>query len=107
MCLGVPMLVLERLGALAVCERGDERRTVSCALVGDVEVGAHVLVHVDTALRVLDAAEAALVEDAISALEAASAGRSLDGFFSDLVNREPELPPHLRPENQTKESKSR
>ncbi len=91
------MQVLERDGASALCERGEDRRRVSLALVGVVEPGTHVLVHVDTALRVLDADEAALVDDAIRCLEAANEGRSIDGFFADLSNREPALPPHLQP----------
>lgn len=95
MCLGLPMRILERDGFFAVCERRGERRRVSLALLGDVPVGDYVLVHVDTALRVADADEVARVEDALACLEAAADGRPLDGFFRDL-EREPELPPHLR-----------
>jgi hydrogenase expression/formation protein HypC len=97
MCLGIPMQVLEQDGATALCERRGERRRVSIALVGDVLPGTHVLVHVDAAIRVLDAEEAALVDDAILCLEAAREGRAIDGFFADLTGREPELPAHLRP----------
>jgi hydrogenase expression/formation protein HypC len=96
MCLGIPMLVLEHDGATALCERRGERRQVSLALVGDVPVGSFVLVHVETAIRAIDAAEAALVDDALLCLEAVSEGRPIDGFFADLTGREPELPPHLR-----------
>lgn len=96
MCLGLPMKVLEHDGFVALCERGVEQRRVSLALLGHVPVGACVLVHVDTALRVLDDDEAAKVEDALLCLEAIDMGGSPDGFFADLVGREPELPPHLR-----------
>jgi hydrogenase expression/formation protein HypC len=96
MCLGIPMHVLEQDGTTALCARGDERRRVSIALLEAVEVGTHVLVHGDAALRVLGADEAALVEDAIQCLEAVRDGRSIEGFFADLDGREPELPPHLR-----------
>jgi hydrogenase expression/formation protein HypC len=96
MCLGIPMQVLEHDGATALCVRRDDRRRVSLALVGDVAVGTHVLVHGDAAIRALDPGEAALVDDAILCVEAAREGRPIDAFFADLVGREPELPPHLR-----------
>ena len=96
MCLGVPMQVIEHDGVTALCERRGEQRRVNLLLVGDVPPGAFVLVHVDNAIRVIDAEEAALVDDALLGLEAALAGRSTDGFFADLTSREPELPPHLR-----------
>jgi len=97
MCLGVPMRVLEQDGVTALCERRGEVRRVRLALVGDVVPGGHVLVHVDTVIRVIDAEEAALVDDALDGLEAALDGRSTDAYFADLAAREPELPPHLRP----------
>jgi len=96
MCLGIPMQVLEHDGATALCERRGEQRRVNLALVGDVPPGAYVLVHIDAAIRVLDADEAALVDDAIQCLEAANEGRPIDSFFADLVGREPELPAHLQ-----------
>ena len=96
MCLGIPMQVLELDGATALCERRGEQRRVNLALVGDVPPGAYVLVHIDAAIRVLDADEAALVDDAIQCLEAANEGRPIDSFFADLVGREPELPAHLQ-----------
>ena len=96
MCLGVPMQVLEHDGSTALCERRGEQRRVSLALVGDVALGSFVLVHVETAIRAIDADEAALVDDALCCLEAVSEGRPIDSFFADLTGREPELPPHLR-----------
>lgn len=95
MCLGIPMEILEHDGFVAVCARGDERRRVSLALLGEVPKGAHVLVHIDLALRVLEPGEAARIEDALCGLEAIIDGRSPDAFFADL-DREPVLPPHLR-----------
>lgn len=96
MCLGVPMQVLEHDGASALCERRGEQRRVSLALIGDVAIGSFVLVHVETAIRAIDAEEAALVDDALRCLEAVSQGLPIDAFFGDLTGREPELPPHLR-----------
>ncbi len=95
MCLGIPMVVRECDGVSALCERRGETRRVSTLLVGDVLPGAYVLVHIEAAIRVIDAQEAALVDAALLGLEAAGAGRSVDGFFADLDAREPTLPPHL------------
>ena len=59
MCLGVPMSIVEGDDISALCQRGDEQRRVSLLLVGAQPVGTQVLVHIDTAVRVLDADEAA------------------------------------------------
>jgi hydrogenase expression/formation protein HypC len=56
-----------------------------------------VLTFQGTALRVLDADEAALTNDALDALSAVLAGGTdVKAHFADLVDREPELPAHLR-----------
>jgi hydrogenase expression/formation protein HypC len=95
MCLGLPMRVISGDDVTALVTRGEEQRRVSTLITGAVPVGAHVLVHLDSAVRVLDAEEAALIDQAISGLEAAARGESPDSFFADLINREPQLPPHL------------
>lgn len=66
-------------------------------LVGTQPVGTPLLVHLDAAVRVLEEAEAALIERAVAGLEAAGRGEDPEGYFDDLVNREPSLPPHLAP----------
>ena len=71
MCLGLPMRVVSGNEYSAVVERGDERRTVSMMLVGEVPVGAAVLVHINSAVRLLDEEEAADLESAIAGLERA------------------------------------
>ena len=101
MCLGVPMQVQSVSGLAADCvpHGGEgERRTVSLALVGPVEPGAHVLVHITSAVRVLDPAEAALIAGALSAVAAAAEGAPFEHLIADLIDREPELPAHLRPD---------
>jgi hydrogenase expression/formation protein HypC len=65
-------------------------------LVGAQPVGTVVLVHIDSAVRVLDEAEAKLIDDALEGLEAAMDGRDFDHLFADLVDREPQLPEFLR-----------
>lgn len=90
------MTVIECDHAVALCERHGERRRVSVALVGHQEQGAWLLVHIDSAVQVLQPDEARLIEDALKGLEAAMRGESIDHLFADLVDREPELPEHLR-----------
>lgn len=96
MCLGLPMTIVETDGISALCEYRDERRRVSVMLLAEPPVGAKVLVYIDTAIRLLDDEEARLIADALEGLGAALNGEDCDRFFADLVNREPQLPEHLR-----------
>jgi hydrogenase expression/formation protein HypC len=91
------MEVVECDGLTALCRRGDEQRRINLALVGPQPVGAHVLVHLDSAVRILDADEARLIGEALDGLAAAMRGEAFEGHFADLIDREPQLPPHLRP----------
>ncbi len=96
MCLGVPMRILEGDEISALCARGDEQRRVSMLLIGAQSPGSNVLVHIDTAIRLLNSEEARLIEDALKGLEAAMRGENFDSLFADLIDREPQLPEHLR-----------
>ncbi len=96
MCLGVPMSIVEGDDISALCQRGAEQRRVSLLLVGAQPVGTQVLVHIDTAVRVLEADEAALIDRALDGLAAAMRGEEFESAFADLVDREPQLPEHLR-----------
>lgn len=96
MCLGVPMRIIEGDEMSALCVRGDEQRRVSLLLVGPQPVGTQVLVHIDTAVRLLEADEAALIDRALDGLAAAMRGEDFESAFADLLNREPQLPEHLR-----------
>ena len=96
MCLGVPMILVEGDDVTALVERRGEQRRVSMLLVGPQAVGTTLLVHIDTAVRVLDAEEARLIDDALDGLAAAMDGRDFDHLFADLVDREPQLPDFLR-----------
>lgn len=97
MCLGVPMTVTDDNPTTALCRRGDEMRPVSMLLVGAQTPGTRVLVHIDTAVRVLDADEADAIDRALEGLAAAMEGRAFEHLFADLIDREPTLPEHLRP----------
>lgn len=79
----------------AVCERRGDQRRVSLMLIGAQPPDTWVLVHLDSAVRVLGADEARLIDDALDGVAAALEGRDFDHLFADLIEREPELPPHL------------
>jgi hydrogenase expression/formation protein HypC len=96
MCLGVPMRIVEGDEVSALCQRGEETRRISMMLIGRQEPGAQVLIHIDTAIRVLGADEARLIEDALHGLDAAMRGEDFESRFADLIDREPQLPEHLR-----------
>ena len=64
MCLGIPMTLLADGDMTAECGRGAETRTVSLLLIGPLPAGTRVLVHIDTAVRVLDAEEAEAIDRA-------------------------------------------
>jgi hydrogenase expression/formation protein HypC len=96
MCIGLPMRVLEGDEAQAECERRGAIHAVSMMLVGAQAPGTFVLVHLNSAIRVLEEGEAGLIDDALDALALAAEGGDVDHLFADLVGREPELPAHLR-----------
>jgi len=96
MCLGLPMTIVETDGISALCEYRNEQRRVSVMLLSEPPVGAKVLVYIDTAIRLLDDEEARLIADALEGLGAALNGEDCDRFFADLIDREPQLPEHLR-----------
>jgi hydrogenase expression/formation protein HypC len=95
MCLGIPMTVLADGDLTALCGRGEETRPVSLLLIGPQPAGTRVLVHIDTAVRVLDAEEADAIDRALEGLAAALDGRAFEHLFQDLIDREPVLPAHL------------
>jgi hydrogenase expression/formation protein HypC len=98
MCIGIPLQVVTCDDQMAVCEADGRRERLNVLLVGPQPAGTWVLAFQGSALRVLDPDEAAQTRSALAALEAAQAGgANLDHFFADLTDREPTLPPHLRP----------
>ncbi len=96
MCLGLPMTVIDGDDFSALCEWQGETRRVSTLLVGRQAAGIHLLVHLDSAVRVLEAGEAEAIGRALDGLAAAAEGRAFEHLFADLIDREPELPAHLR-----------
>ena len=106
MCLGVPMQVTDVDGLSARCAGPKGEEAVSLALVGPVAPGAHLLVHLGSAIRVVEADEARQIADALRALDAAMAGQPFDHLIADLIDREPQLPAHLRPAEKPAENKN-
>lgn len=96
MCLGIPMTVLDDGPYTASCGRGEAVRSVSMRLIGPQAPGTRVLVHIDTAIRVLDDQEADAIDRALEGLAAAMEGGAFEHLFADLIDREPTLPEHLR-----------
>jgi len=84
-------------GAMAVCARRGKRERISLALVDDAPAGTWILAYQGTAVRTMTPEEAAETTAALDALAAVMAGAdNVDAFFADLVDREPQLPPHLK-----------
>ena len=97
MCIGLPMRVVEVADGMAVCERRGEIARLNAMLLADVAAGDFVLAFQGSAVRVLGAEEAAQTDAALDALAAVMRGEDdLGAHFADLVDREPQLPPHLR-----------
>jgi len=96
MCIGFPMTVLKSEDGVALCERRGDKQQVSTLLIGAQSPGAKVLVHLGSAVRLLDDAEAAQIDDALDALQEVLDGKNVDHRFADIVDREPQLPEFLR-----------
>ncbi|WP_448189982.1 HypC/HybG/HupF family hydrogenase formation chaperone [Azospirillum sp. sgz301742] len=85
MCIGIPMRVLETDGILARCAGRGEERMVNLLLVGEVPVGAWVLVHIASAVRELDEEDVAPLNDALDAILLAAQGGNTDHLFADIL----------------------
>jgi len=110
MCIGVPMKIDRIEGMIAEAETAGadgtvERHSLDMLIVGPQPPGTWVLAFCGAARRVLDEAEAQQILDALAALGIAldagagpPPGQAIDALFADLVDREPQLPDHLRPQ---------
>jgi len=97
MCVGIPMRVLGSEDGMAECEGRGRRERVNAMLLGDLTPGTWILAYQGAAVRALSEDEARQTDQALDALEAVMNGSGdLDGFFADLVDREPALPQHLK-----------
>lgn len=96
MCIAIPMRVLRRQDMFAWCDGRGQQRHVNLALVGEVNEGDWVLVHLDTASEVISPERVDEVNRALDAVEQAMNGDFEADLFDDLLNREPQLPEFLR-----------
>jgi hydrogenase expression/formation protein HypC len=93
------MQVLGIDGPWASCEGRGERLSVDIRLIDAPAPGDWLLVFHGVAREALSEQRARDIASALDALDAALAGETdLDRHFADLVNREPQLPEHLRKE---------
>ena len=101
MCIGIPMQIVATQPGWSICEGRGERRQVDMILIGEQPMGAWLLVFQNTAREVLDRERAGRIDAALDAVAVALRGETVDvaDYFADLVEREPQLPPHLRNKN--------
>lgn len=91
------MQVIECHGYVALCRGRNGRHLLDLTLVGEQPPGTWLLSFIDAAREVIDAEAAARIDAALDGLEAVMAGETDIGrHFADLIERTPELPPHLR-----------
>ncbi|MFZ3043131.1 MAG: HypC/HybG/HupF family hydrogenase formation chaperone [Thiobacillus sp.] len=97
MCIGIPVQVVECHGYVARCQGRGGVRQLDLALVGEQPPGTWLLAFIDAAREVIDDETAARINAALDGLEAVMAGETdISRHFADLIDRTPELPPHLR-----------
>lgn len=99
MCIGIPMQVQSLAGNSAFCQRrggAGPVEPIDIRLLEGVQPGDWLLTFLGAARSTLTEVEAAQVDDALEALSLALDGGSVDHLFADLIDREPQLPPHLQ-----------
>ena len=96
MCIGIPMQVIETQVYSALCQRETHTEWVDLSLVGDVKPHDWLLVYKGAARELISQARAQQIDLALQALNAVQNGDDFEHFFADLIEREPELPAHLR-----------
>lgn len=100
MCLGIPYEIVEPGFLTAWARARHDEAWIDMSLVGDQPAGTHVLVFLGAAREVISADRAADIANALEAVRLVMAGEDpagIDHLFADLVDREPQLPEHLRP----------
>lgn len=109
MCMAIPMKVLSADDLGATCEGRSGQTRIDTLLTGPLEPGQWVLTFLGAAREVVSEEEARRVNDALDALEGVLNGRTvdIDAAFADLINREPQLPPHLQAQRDASERNPR
>lgn len=102
MCIGIPMRVVKVGDYHAVCDDGTRLRRIDTSLIDTPTPGDWLLVFLDAAREILDAASAQTILDAVTAISKIMGGEtSVEHLFDDLIDREPQLPAHLTPNEET------
>jgi hydrogenase expression/formation protein HypC len=97
MCVGIPMRVVTSADGIAECEGRGRRERINTLLVGNVEPGSWILAFQGSAVRAMSEREVGETNAALDALEAVIAGETdLTAHFADLIDRDPQLPEHLK-----------
>ncbi|WP_038246861.1 HypC/HybG/HupF family hydrogenase formation chaperone [Ghiorsea bivora] len=101
MCLGIPMQVVTVLSEhVAYCQGMGKQKNIDMSLVGEQPVGTWVMTFLDAAREVVDEDKALQVTNALEAVNLAmgSDATGIDELFADIIDRGPQLPPHLQTE---------
>lgn len=97
MCIGTPMQVIENGEHYATVDDGGTQHQVSTALVGPQAPGTWLLIFLGDAREVMDEENALKTREALQAVSAIMQGdEQIEHLFTDLINREPQLPAHLQ-----------
>lgn len=99
MCIGTPVRIVRHNSLQAECEdRHGRQMVIDLLLVGPQPPGTWVMSFKGSARELIDADTAALVGDALDALQALARGDAgkVESAFADIIAREPVLPEHLR-----------
>lgn len=99
MCTGIPLQIIQNDGLRALCGDSQDEQWVDMTLVGPQPEGTWVLVFLGAAREVTSADRANKIANALKALTQVMNG-TMDydeSLFADLIEREPELPTHLKP----------
>jgi len=101
MCMGIPLQVVSvgddgRAHCVTAAGTPHGGPIDTALLDSPPAAGDWILTHIDTGIRALEAPEARLIANALEAVQRAARGEDFEHLLGDLLDREPELPAHLR-----------
>lgn len=104
MCIGIPMQIESSVessnGSRALCrDAHGQQFDIDTMLIGEQPAGTWVMTFLNTAREIISNDHAHTTIQALQALENVMLGESFEHLFADLIDREPELPDHLKPEH--------
>ena len=85
---------------VAHCQGMGQQKNIDMHLVGEQIVGTWVITFLDAAREVIDEDKALQVTNALEAVNLAMGNHAsgIDALFADIIERGPQLPPHLQAE---------